>query len=184
MTDTVMMSDDCSVAEARRLRGLAAWYRAYAERAANPAIWDARLRTAEDLEAQASGIERSRRNAVSDRIHELLYRNLQEVFGEGDAACRCAAIGELYTEDCELYAPPGVFVGHEALDKFAGDLRATHPHFVYTPHGEPQALHNAGRLAWGSGPSGEPPDYTGMDVIIVRDGKIAALYVFLDSTPS
>jgi hypothetical protein len=44
-----------------------------------------------------------------------------------------------------------------------------------------QALHNAGRLAWGSGPRGEPPDYTGMDVIIVRNRKIAALYVFLDS---
>jgi hypothetical protein len=28
-----------------------------------------------------------------------------------------------------LYAPPGIFVGPEALDKFAGDLRATHPHF-------------------------------------------------------
>ena len=47
-----------------------------------------------------------------------------------------------------------------------------------------QALHNAGRLAWGSGPRGEAPEYTGMDVIIVRDGKIAALYVFLDSIPS
>jgi hypothetical protein len=22
------------------------------------------------------------------------------------------------------------------LDKFAGDLRTTHPHFEYTPHGE------------------------------------------------
>jgi hypothetical protein len=184
MTDTVMMSNDCSIAEARRLRELADWHRAYAERAGNPAIWDARLRTAEDLEAEAAGIERSRRNVVSDRIHELLHRNLHEVFGEGDAARRRTAIGELYTEDCELYVPPGVFVGREALDKFAGDLRATHPHFVYTPHGEPQALHNAGRLAWGSGPSGEPPDYTGMDVIIVRDGKIAALYVFLDATPS
>jgi hypothetical protein len=70
------------------------------------------------------------------------------------------------------------------LDKFASDLRATHPHFVYTPHGEPQALHNAGRLAWGSGPRGEKPDYTGLDVIIASDGKIAALYVFLDSMPS
>ena len=62
---------------------------------------------------------------------------------------------ELYTDDCVLDAPPGVFVGHDALDKFAGDLRATHPRFAYTPHGEPQALHNAGRLAWGSGPRGE-----------------------------
>jgi hypothetical protein len=121
---------------------------------------------------------------MKDRIHELLQRNLQEVFGEGDATRRRAAIEELYTEDCVLYVPPGKFAGHDALDKFAGDLRARHPHFVYTPHGTPQALHNAGRLAWGSGPRGESPDYTGLDVIIVRDGKIAALYVFVDSMPS
>ena len=120
---------------------------------------------------------------MSDRIHELLRRNLQEVFGEGDAARRRAAIEDLYTEDCVLYVPPGLFVGRQALDKFAGDLRATHPQFVYSPHGEPQALHNAGRLAWGSGPREQAPDYTGLDVIILRDGKIAALYVFLDSLP-
>ena len=59
------------------------------------------------------------------------------------------------------------------------ETRATHPHFVYTPHGEPQA-HNGGILAWGSGPKGGAPDYTGLDVVIVRDGKIAALYVFLN----
>jgi hypothetical protein len=124
-------------------------------------------------------------NIMSNRIHELLLRNLQEVFGERDAMRRRAAIAELYTEDCELYVPPGKVVGREALDKFAGDLRATHPHFVYTPHGEPQALANAaGRLAWGSGPRGQAPDYTGLDVIVVREGKIAALYVFLDSVPS
>jgi len=35
----------------------------------------------------------------------------------------------------------------------------------------------------GSGPRGEVPAYTGMDVIIVRDQKIAALYVFLNSPP-
>jgi SnoaL-like domain len=92
----------------------------------------------------------------------------------------CSAIQDFYTEDCVLHVPPGVFVGHDALDKFAGDLRAIHPHFVYTPHGEPQALHNGGILAWGSGPKGETPDYSGLDVVIVRDGKIAALYVFLN----
>jgi hypothetical protein len=120
------------------------------------------------------------RAVMSDRIIELLHRNLQEVFGEGDAARRRAAIDQLYTDDCLLYVPPGVFVGRDALDKFAGDLRATHPHFAYTPHGEAQALHNSGILAWGSGPRGEAPDYTGLDVIIVRDERIAALYVFLN----
>ena len=122
--------------------------------------------------------------ADANRIETLLNRNLPEVFGEGDPVRRRAAIRQLYTEDCVLYAPPGTLVGHDALDKFAGDLRATHPHFVYTPHGAPQALHNSGRLAWGSGPRGEAAVYTGVDFIIARDGKIAALYVFLDSVPA
>ncbi|MDT5333077.1 MAG: hypothetical protein QOF31_4374 [Mycobacterium sp.] len=117
---------------------------------------------------------------ATERITELLYRNLQEVFGEGDPARRHVAIEEFYTDDCALYVPDGVLVGHDALDKFAGELRATHPNFVYTPHGEPQALHNAGILAWGSGPKGEPPEYTGLDVVVVRESKIAALYVFLN----
>jgi hypothetical protein len=64
---------------------------------------------------------------MSERIHELLHRNLQEVFGEGNPERRRAAIQELYTTDCVLYASPGVFVGPHALDQFAGDLRATHP---------------------------------------------------------
>jgi hypothetical protein len=55
------------------------------------------------------------------------------------------------------HVPPGILVGHDALDKFAGDLRATHPHFAYAPHASPQALHNAGCLKWGSGPRGGVP---------------------------
>lgn len=39
------------------LRELAAWYRAFAGRAANPAIWESRLLTADDLEAEASRID-------------------------------------------------------------------------------------------------------------------------------
>lgn len=118
----------------------------------------------------------------SARIRELLERNLQEVFGEGDDARRTAAIADLWAEDGVLYAPPGIITGRDAIDSFAGTLRATHPDFVYTPHGAPQALHDAGRLAWGSGIAGEAPAYTGWDVIIVEGGKIAALYVFLDET--
>ena len=61
---------------------------------------------------------------MSERIHELLLRNLLEVFGEGDSAKRRSAIEELYTDDCVVYVPPGILVGHDALDEFAGDLRA------------------------------------------------------------
>ena len=82
-----------------------------------------------------------------------------------------------------MHAPTGTVVGHDALDKFAGDLRSMHPHYVYAPSGEPQVLQDSARLAWGSGPRGEPPRYTGEDFILVRNGKIAALYVYLDSPP-
>jgi len=120
---------------------------------------------------------------MKDRTHELLLRNIREVFGESVATRRRDAIKELYTEDCVLYVPQGMFVGHDAIDVHAGNLHAMHPRSVYTLRSEPQSLHNAGRMAWGSGPPGEPPLQTGWDVIIVRDGKIAALYVFLDAMP-
>ena len=43
--------------EARKLRDLAAWYREFAERAGDPWIWDARLRTADKLEKEAALLE-------------------------------------------------------------------------------------------------------------------------------
>jgi hypothetical protein len=43
--------------QAQKLRALANWYREFAERAGNSAIWDARLRTAEKLEEEANSLE-------------------------------------------------------------------------------------------------------------------------------
>jgi len=117
-----------------------------------------------------------------ERIHELLERNLREVFEEADGERRLAAVNALWTPDGILYVPPGPVTGHEAIAKFAGDLRETHPTYTYTPHGRTQVLHDAGRLAWGSGPTGEEAVYTGLDLVIARGDKIAALYVFLDES--
>jgi hypothetical protein len=47
------------------LRALAAWYRDYAEQAGSPVIWDYRLSTAEDLERQASDLERQGSRALA-----------------------------------------------------------------------------------------------------------------------
>jgi hypothetical protein len=118
-----------------------------------------------------------------DLLKMLLMRNLIEVFGENDPQRRKAAIREIYAEDAVVHAPPGIVIGHAALDKFAGDLRASHPHYVYTPVDDPQVLHDSARVAWGSGPKSDVPAYTGEDVIIVRNGKISALYVYLDALP-
>ena len=55
------------MADPSKLRKLAAWYRVFAERAANPMIWDARLRTAEDLDKEASHLEQL--EAVAPHSH-------------------------------------------------------------------------------------------------------------------
>lgn len=39
------------------LRKRAAWYRGFAERAGNPSIWAARLKTADELEAEAARVK-------------------------------------------------------------------------------------------------------------------------------
>jgi hypothetical protein len=77
----------------------------------------------------------------------------------------------------------GVFRGREEIDRIAGVIKATHPDFHYQPLAEPEVVGDAGRVRWVSGSPGQPPAYAGTDVAIVRDGKIAAVYLFFDALP-
>ena len=40
---------------------------------------------------------------MTNQVINVIHRNLQEVFGEGDAELRRAAIEQLYTDDCVLH---------------------------------------------------------------------------------
>jgi hypothetical protein len=120
---------------------------------------------------------------MSYSISTLLVRNLRDVFGEDDAARRRAAIEEIFSEDCVFYEPRGVHRGRDEIDRVAGAIKATHPDFQYQPIVEPEELGNSGRIQWVSGRPGEVPAYAGTDFIIVRNGRIAALYLFFDKLP-
>jgi hypothetical protein len=113
----------------------------------------------------------------------LLTRNLHDVFGENDPARRRAAVDEIFTEDCVFYEGRGVHRGRDEIDRVAGAIKATHPDFRYQPIAEAEELGNGGRIQWVSGPPGEAPAYAGTDFIIVRDGRIGAVYLFFDSYP-
>jgi len=118
---------------------------------------------------------------MSLSVSTLLTRNLHDVFGENDPVRRRAAIDEIFTEDCVFYEPSGrVYRGRDEIDRVAATLRAMHPDFRYQPIAEPEELGNAGRVKWVEGRPGEPTAVAGTDFIIARDGRIAAIYLFLD----
>ena len=57
----------------RRLRELAHWYREFAERAGNPVIWEARLRTAKELEREADTLVGRRVGAAARNLTLAFY---------------------------------------------------------------------------------------------------------------
>jgi hypothetical protein len=48
---------------------------------------------------------------MPERIHELLHRNLQEVFGEADLPAAVPRFQKPNADDCMLYMPPRILLG-------------------------------------------------------------------------
>jgi hypothetical protein len=127
-------------------------------------------------------LDTKRRKTMSDIVSTLLLRNLHEVFGEIDPVRRRAAIDEIFHEDAVFHEPNGIYRGRDEIDRIAGVIKATHPDFRYQP-APPEVIGDGGRVRWVSGSPGKPPAYAGTDFIIVREGRIAAVYLFFDKLP-
>ncbi len=113
----------------------------------------------------------------------MVLRNL-EAFGEPDPVRRRAIIDEIWNDDGVFYDPnSGAHQGHDEIDRIAGVIEADHPEFRYQPITEPQVLGNGARVRWVSGRPGEPPAYAGTDFVIAKDGRLAAVYYFIDELP-
>ena len=110
-----------------------------------------------------------------------MQANAVRVFSERDSARRLATIRELYTADAILTEPEGVFKGEAAIrDAVTELLSKLPPTFAFTPIGAAIGHHGVGRLLWRAGPPNGSPAFTGMDIAHFKDGRIQALYVFLD----
>ncbi len=114
-------------------------------------------------------------------VAELLERNLLAVFGERDATRRRAALETLWSPQGVFIDPDGRYVGLEAIGRRIDELQAGFPGFAFVARGSADVMHEVGRLAWGFGPAADNAAVTGIDVAITRDGKLLALYAFVDS---
>src|SRR6202030_4352103 len=121
--------------------------------------------------------------AMPDIIETLIKRNLHEVFGERDAKKRRQAIAQLWTEDCLFIDHSGKSRGHDELDGAVAVLHQRLPGYVFSELGPVDLLHESGRLAWSYGRPNEKA-IKGVDVVLVRDGRISLMLTFLDEVPA
>jgi hypothetical protein len=116
-------------------------------------------------------------------IETLIKRNLHEVFGQRDAKKRREAIDELWTEDCVFIDHDGKSQGRDELDRAVAALHRRFPDSVFGELRPVDLLHESGRLAWSYGRPGQKP-IKGVDVALVRDGRISLMLTFLDEVPA
>jgi hypothetical protein len=117
---------------------------------------------------------------MDQSIEFLLRENLHGVFGEHDAAKRRDNIEKLWADDGIFVDHDSRYEGHAGIDRAVAGLAHKFPNFTFTERGELQAFNGIGKLDWGFGPAGAEPVITGIDVLITKNGKIIALYTFLD----
>jgi hypothetical protein len=113
------------------------------------------------------------------RIRELMLGNLFAVFNERDPERRSTAIAANYTGDVIWTDPDGTTQGRQALNEQAQKLLDRLPDFVFSAGGPVHVSRDLGLLAFNMGVPEQPPAVSGIDVALVRDGRIAVLYTIL-----
>ena len=111
-------------------------------------------------------------------LTDLLHRNLLGVFNERDESVRVPVLEELYAPDARFSDHDGVAIGPDAINEKIRELHDRTPGFVFVP-GAAHEVQDLATVEWSYGPAGEPPVVNGTDVVLVRDGRIAALWVYL-----
>jgi hypothetical protein len=112
-------------------------------------------------------------------MRELLLENLFAVFGERDPERRLEVIARNYTEDVSWTDPDGTTHGHEAMNEQAQKLLERLPDLVFSAAGPVYVSGNLGLLAFNMGVPRQSPAVSGIDVALVRDGRIAVLHTLL-----
>jgi hypothetical protein len=111
----------------------------------------------------------------------LLERNLLEVWNERDTVKRRAIMESIYLEDATFYEGGLASTGYESMNNRIGHtLNELPTNFVFHIIQPARVNHNIGRLCWGVGPVNGEAKITGIDIALFRNGRIEALYVFLD----
>jgi hypothetical protein len=119
-------------------------------------------------------------NSQIEAIASLAKTVLLEVFDEQDQTRRTQAIARAFTPDVQFIDHGGVHNGRGEIDVAVQQLHRLLPGYRFAHIGEPQLLTGAARLKWQFGPPSDPGKIAGSDTILVKNGRVSLLLVFLD----
>ncbi|WP_019926347.1 nuclear transport factor 2 family protein [Nocardia sp. BMG111209] len=117
---------------------------------------------------------------TTDRIGDLVRRNLFEVFGQRDGDARRAVIAELYTPDAQFTDHEGTVTGHAGIDAAAERVLTLFPQLHFAAAGAPSAVGDLGRIAWELCGADGIVRARGTDIATVADGRITRMWTFVE----
>ena len=109
---------------------------------------------------------------------------LLEVFNQRDPQQRRAVIERLYDPAVVFSDPEETVTGVDALDAKAQGLLDQAPGFVFALDGPVLVSADLGHASWRFGPKDGKPVVRGIDMALVKDGRIVRLYTVLQPGPA
>lgn len=109
-------------------------------------------------------------------------RLLSPTSNETDAEARLAKMNALYQPNVAFFDPTRATTGIPDLNKRISLLQSEHPDFKFSL-AKIDSSRNIVRYYWQYGPASNPRMISGMDLIVVDNGKIRSLNIFVDHAP-
>lgn len=116
-------------------------------------------------------------------MNDLVAQYL-ELWNTTDATARRAGIDRLFTDEPRYVDPLMAVTGRDALDAGIAAVQDQFPGLEYRLAGPVDGHHDQVRFTWELGPADGPALVVGFDVAVLRDGRIADVYGFLDKVPA
>lgn len=102
------------------------------------------------------------------------------IWSERNAEIRASEISKVYTKDIEIIDPHSVAHGYKEAQELITNLQAKFPQRSFSLRKAIEEHHNVARLFWQFGTPEQPDQVTGQDVLILENGKIRQLLIFID----
>jgi hypothetical protein len=120
---------------------------------------------------------------ISAQDLQLLISKQIQIWNSPDQNGRSSKMLAIYLENVSFFDHEGTVEGLENLNKRITKLQQQFAGFKFSLD-KIDASYNIVRYYWNFGPESNPALIAGMDLIILREGKIRSLNVFLDRIPA